>query len=86
MHYLEMWEWQNNIYQGKWPVRACTRILKVLKRIRRDVCSDESKVKAAKDAHAAYLESEEHKKWQKEWDERDEDHNELRNDPDPKGW
>ena len=32
------------------------------------------------------MESEEHKKWVKEWEEKDEDHNELRNDPDPKGW
>ena len=54
--------------------------------MRRDICSDESQVQAAKDEHAKYLESDEHKKWQKEWDERDEDHNELRNDPDPKGW
>lgn len=37
-------------------------------------------------AHEEYLNSKEHKAWLEEWDKRDEDHNELRNDPDPKGW
>lgn len=61
-------------------------LLKVLKRIRRDVSAHESKAKEAKAEHEAYLQSAEHKKWLEEWAKKDEDHNELRNDPDPKGW
>ena len=86
MHFLQMWDWQENIYKGKWPIKGCVSLLKVVKRIRRDVCADEGKVKEVKAEHDAHLESDEHKKWLKEWDEKDEDHNELRNDPDPKGW
>lgn len=33
LHYLDMWKWQNNIHQGKWAVRGCVKLLKVLKRI-----------------------------------------------------
>lgn len=86
MHYLQMWDWQQRMYKGKWPVRGCVHLLKVLKRIRRDICADESKVAEMKAEHAAFLESDEHKKWLEEWDKKDEDLNELRNDPDPKGW
>lgn len=60
MHYLQMWDWQNNIYKGKWPIKACVHLLKVLKRIRRDTCADESAVEAVKADHTAFLESEEH--------------------------
>lgn len=86
MHYLQMWDWQQSMYRGKWPIRGCVRLLKVLKRIRRDVCADEAKVAEVKAEHDAFLESEEHKKWLEEWDKKDESLNELRNDPDPKGW
>lgn len=74
------------MYKGPWPIKACIHVLKVLKRIRRDVAADEAKVAEVKAEHEAFLASDEHKKWLKEWDEKDEDHNELRNDPDPKGW
>ena len=85
-HYLQMWDYQNKLYEGKWPTKSAITILKVIKRIRRDVASDKGKITAVKAEHAAYLKSDEHTKWLKEWDEKDEDLNELRNDPDPKGW
>jgi hypothetical protein len=55
MHFLQMWTWQNNIYQGKWPIKSCIHLLKVIKRIRRDVAADPSRVEEAKKEHDAYL-------------------------------
>lgn len=55
-------------------------------RIQKNVVADQSKQDEAKAEQESYFNSEEHKKWLKEWEEKDEDHNELRNDPDPKGW
>lgn len=86
MHFLQMWKWQNNIYQGKWPIKSCIHLLKLMARIQKNVVADQSKQDEAKAEQESYFNSEEHKKWLKEWEEKDEDHNELRNDPDPKGW
>lgn len=60
MHYLQMWEWQQSMYKGKWPIRGSVQLLKVLKRIRKDICADETKVAAVKAEHEVFLQSEEH--------------------------
>ena len=67
-HYLQMWEYQNSLMVGKWPIKTSIVLLKVLKRIRRDISSDETKVTAIKAEHEAFLKSPEHAKWLTEWD------------------
>lgn len=85
LHYMNMYEWQSDIYKGNWVMRGCIKLLKTLKRLQNEFNSEE-KIAEQEAAHKEFLESEEHKNWLVEWEKRDEDHNELRNDPDPKGW
>ena len=84
MHYLEMWDWQQSIYKSKWAVRGCTLLLKIASQIRK-ISSEEKILEDSKAEYDEYLETEEYKKWFAEF-EKNEENNEIRNDPDPKGW
>ena len=85
MHYLNMWDWQNNICRSKWAVQGCILLLKIAIRIRKAVTADPSMLEEAKKQYDEYLETEDYKKWLKEFEENEEN-NDLRNDPDPMGW
>lgn len=85
MHYLNMWEWQSNIYKGKLAVRGCILLLKAVARIKKVVTANPALIEEAKVEYDAYMETEEYKKWLVEF-EKNEENNDLRNDPDPKGW
>jgi len=78
-----MWDWQNDIYKSKWAVRGCINLLKILKRLQKEITSDNKLIETYQAEHEEFLKSDEHKEWLTEWEKRDTDHNELRNDPDP---
>ena len=67
-HFLQLWDYQHNIHQGKYAIKACLNLLKLARRIERDVKDDKAKVDALKAEHEEYLETSEHKDWQKEFD------------------
>ena len=80
-HYLQMIEWQDNAFRGKWPIRCCHGVLNTLSKIQKISPSEEEASKQFEE----HKQTEEYKKWEKEFDDRDDD-DMVRNDPDPEGW
>lgn len=84
-HYIEMLEFQDNLYKGQWPVKSCLNMLKVINRIQKEVKVNQGKVAEIKKEFEEYQTTDEYKKWEKEYENREDD-DDVRNDPDPQGW
>ena len=81
-HYLQMLEFQEGMYKGKWPTRGCINQLRVLFKAARKGAEGAKKAIAE---YEEYQKSDDYKKWKEEFDKREED-DPVRHDPDPEGY
>lgn len=82
--YCESHETREKIHQGKWPVKACIELLRLLARMRRDV-DVQSEVESVQKTYDAHKSTPEYAKWLKDLDEKADDHY-IRGDRDPDGY
>lgn len=80
-HYLQVMDFQKSVYRGRWIQRAVRDWVKVISKIAKSGQSADQ----IKEEFEKYKETDEYKKWQKDYDNRDDD-DDVRNDQDPQGW
>ena len=79
---LGMVELYNNVYQGKAAVKCCAGVIGNVNKIQK---YNDEKIAELKKQEEEWKASEDFKKWEKEYSEREDD-DVFRYDPDPKGW
>lgn len=81
-HYLQMLDFLDTIFTGKYPIKACTNILQTLSKIDKKYNGNAEEVKKE---FEEYKQTEEYQKWKKDFETKEEE-DAIRNDPDPQGW
>ena len=84
-HFTQMLEFQDGLYKGKWALRCCINILRILSKLGKELASSESKLGEIKAEFEEHKQTDEYQKWAKDHGDND-DNDEVRNDPDPDGW
>mmetsp|Transcript_16311 Transcript_16311/g.25210 ORF Transcript_16311/g.25210 Transcript_16311/m.25210 type:complete len:627 (+) Transcript_16311:395-2275(+) len=81
-HYLQMIQFQDEAFQGKWPIRGCLGFLRTLSKIK---ANSKALLEQGKKDFEAFKETEDYKKWLADADNREDD-DPVRSDQDPEGW
>ena len=84
-HYIQMLKFEDSTFKGKWPTRGCIGTLKCLAKIKKMVAANPDLIEETKKEYEEYKQSDKYKKWEKEYDKRDND-DPVANDPDPEGY
>mmetsp|Transcript_17960 Transcript_17960/g.30556 ORF Transcript_17960/g.30556 Transcript_17960/m.30556 type:complete len:460 (-) Transcript_17960:35-1414(-) len=81
-YYIQMLEWNEKIFIGRYPILCCLNILRTASKIKKNF---QGKLEEVKKEYEDYKKTEEFKKWSTEFETKDED-DPIKNDPDPQGW
>ena len=84
-HYIQMIQFTQNIWAGRYPVASCIGMLRAASKMRKGAAGEGGLEKMKKERQS-YVDSDEYAVWKEQHEKRDEDEDYVRSDPDPEGW
>ena len=72
-HFLQMLKFEDELYEGKYPVRCCLNIFKSISKVQKGVKSGDIKIEDVRKGYEEYKETSPYKNWKKDQDANDDD-------------